>query len=518
MGNLDVKFYLSIFLRRLPYFLVIAAFLSAVGIAVASILPPIYRSSASILVESQQIPGELAQSTVPINPIEQIQIIEQRLMTRANLLTLASRFDIYADQPNIAANAIVDDMRSRTLFTPVGVGRGPGATIFEISFSSESPGQAAEITNELVTLVLQENVSIRTDRAGDTLDFFQNESKRLSGELDRLSQQIMRFKSENSGALPDSLTFRRSQQALNQERLLQLEREETALKDSRERVIAIYERTGRLTAAEAPGTQEERDLEQLRRRLLDAQVIYSPTNPNIRLLQNRIAALEKIVEEQRALEGDLEGMSELDIALAETDGRLEFIAEERARIEAQQAELEESIKATPANELALGGLQRDYANTQRQYNETVASLSQAAIGERIEVLSKGERFTLIEPAVAPAAPEQPNRVLIAGAGVGAGIGAGLGFVVLLELLNRSIRRPSELSSQLGIQPFATIPYIRTQRETRWKRGILTGTLFLIAVAIPAGLFALHTWYLPLDLLIRQLLEKTGLGAAFGLAL
>ena len=112
MGNLDLKFYLSIFLRRLPYFVVIAAFLSAVGIAVASILPPIYRSTASILVESQQIPGDLAQSTVPINPIEQIQIIEQRMMTRANLLTLASRFGIYADQPKIAAN----DAKYREVF------------------------------------------------------------------------------------------------------------------------------------------------------------------------------------------------------------------------------------------------------------------------------------------------------------------------------------------------------------------------------------------------------------------
>jgi polysaccharide biosynthesis transport protein len=85
--------------------------------------------------------------------------------------------------------------------------------------------------------------------------------------------------------------------------------------------------------------------------------------------------------------------------------------------------------------------------------------------------------------------------------------------VLLELLNRSIRRPSELVSQLGIQPFATIPYIRTRREMRWKRGVLVAVLLLIAVAIPAGLFAIHTYYLPLDLLIRQLLEKTGLSGA-----
>ena len=86
MGNFDLKFYWAVFLRRLPYFLVIAAFLITVAATVAAILPPVYRSSASMLVEPQQIPGELAETTVPINPYEQAQIIEQRLMTRANLL------------------------------------------------------------------------------------------------------------------------------------------------------------------------------------------------------------------------------------------------------------------------------------------------------------------------------------------------------------------------------------------------------------------------------------------------
>ena len=111
MDKLDLKFYWSVFLRRLPYFLVVLALLSAIGVTVAMILPPVYRSSASMLVEPQQIPGDLAQSTVPVNPFEQVQIIEQRLMTRANLTALADRIGLYADQPDLSAGAKVTDMR-----------------------------------------------------------------------------------------------------------------------------------------------------------------------------------------------------------------------------------------------------------------------------------------------------------------------------------------------------------------------------------------------------------------------
>ena len=138
MDKLDLKFYWSVFLRRLPDFLVVLALLSAIGVTVAMILPPVYRSAASMLVEPQQIPGDLAQSTVPVNPFEQVQIIEQRLMTRANLVALADRIGLYVDQPELSAGAEVTDMRERIEFlgfTP-DVTRGPqvpGAT------SSASP-------------------------------------------------------------------------------------------------------------------------------------------------------------------------------------------------------------------------------------------------------------------------------------------------------------------------------------------------------------------------------------------
>jgi uncharacterized protein involved in exopolysaccharide biosynthesis len=513
LGNVDLKFYLSIFLRRLPYFVVIAVFLSALGIAVASILPPIYRSSATILVEAPQIPGDLAQSTVPVNPIEQIQIIGQRLMTRANLLSLADRFKLYADQPGVSANAVVADMRARIELLPQAPARGgPGATMIEVAFSSKSPAEAAEVANELVTLILQENVSLRTGRAEDTLGFFRGEVDRLAGELDRVAQRIMAFKAENERALPDSLTFRRNQQATLQERLLQIERDTTALQDERQRTVEIYERTGRV-ATGTPGTPEEQDLEELRRQLTRARVIYSESNPNLRLLEVRIAGLEAIVAEQRATTGAAEGMSEYEAALAEIDGRLAFNSEEKARIETELEGLEASIQATPANELMLGEMQRDHENLQRQYNAATERLATSAVGERLEVMSKGQRFSLVEPAAAPTSPDEPNRILIAGAGVAGGIGGGLAFVLLLELLNRSIRRPSELSAGLGIQPFVTIPYMRTQHELALKRTVMLGVLAAIVVGIPLALFAIHNYYLPLDLLMRRALGAVGLGGA-----
>ena len=120
--------------------------------------------------------------------------------------------------------------------------------------------------------------------------------------------------------------------------------------------------------------------------------------------------------------------------LAPIDERLKYIAEEKAVIEETLAELAASIEATRGNEMVLAGLERDLETLRTQYNDAVASRGQAQVGERIEVLSKGERFSLIEAPTMPNSAYSPNRLLISAAGVVGGIGAGIGLVILMEML------------------------------------------------------------------------------------
>lgn len=522
MGNIDLNYYWSVFMRRLPYFLVIAVLLASLGVGTALVLPPSYVSQGRMLVERPQIPGDLAESTVPIDPYEQIQIIQQRMMTRTNLLELADRIGLYDDFPEMTATDKASDIAGRIEFIGFEPDetqqRGlPGATIIAAAFWAPTPQLAAKGANALVTLILEENVQLRTSRAGDTLEFFDVEVKRLEEALETQSRRISEFKTANVEALPDSLATRRAQQERENQRLLELEREEAGLKNQRDTVIWVFERTGRASSL-GPLTSEEQELDALQSEIIQKRAVYSSNSPQIRMLENRLAALQTLVDEQReqrvvpGIDGSVAApMSELDVELAPIDARLAFIAEEKAAIEAQLEKLDKSITATPANEMVLGGLELEMQSLERQHAEAVANRSQAAVGERIEVLAKGERFSLIEPPTEPNGPTKPKRKLIAAAGVMGGIGAGLGFVLLLEVLNRSIRRPVDLTGGLGIQPFATVPYMRTAAERRWRLNVILLVLLAIVIAIPVGLFLVHTYYLPIDLLIDQGLEKIGLG-------
>ena len=208
MGNIDLKFYVSILLRRLPYLIAIMAVALLSSIAATFFTSPVYSSSAKILSEAPQIPAELARSTVPLSAVEQLQILQQQITTRDDLLALATRLAVYGDsakQPD--EDDLIADMRSRIKFEQLQFdtqSRDQGATVFSVSFLAGRPDMAAKVANELAAMILDRNQRQRTDRAGSTLRFFNQAVDRLSSDLNRLEADILKFKTQNKDTLPES--------------------------------------------------------------------------------------------------------------------------------------------------------------------------------------------------------------------------------------------------------------------------------------------------------------------------
>jgi succinoglycan biosynthesis transport protein ExoP len=504
--SFDIRFHLLRFLRRFHYFLLVAVAVAAVGLTTAAVLPPVYRAEARLLVESPQIPLDLAASTVSTAAPEALQIIQQRLLTRANLLDMAERLQIYPDRSALTPDKIVEDIRRRILIT---LPEAKAAAAFvTVAFNAPTGTLSAQVTNDIVTQILQENVALRTATAGQTLDFFQQEVDRLGGELSQQGARILEFKLQNKEALPDSMEYRRARQASQQERLLQLQRELASLGERRARMIEIYESTGQLETETAPISPEEAQLRKLQDDLATALIVYSPQNPQVKLLQGKIALLEETVKAQRAAGNpEASGLSAFDLQISDLDSQIAFASDEKRAIEAELVALQESIDATPNNSIALDALQRDYDNIQTQYNAAVARLAQASTGDRIEALSKGQRITVVEQAVVPGDPTSPNRPLIAAGGVFGGLFLGIAFVVLLEAMNRTLHRPVDLQKRLGIAAFATVPFVRTRGEVIRRRLVISGLMLAVVAGIPAVLFAVHSYYLPLDLIIARVLDR-----------
>lgn len=527
---LDFRFYLALLLRRLPYILILTVAGAAVGLGLALTLPSEYRASARLVVESEQIPGDLAESTVRTVATEQLQIIEQRIKARDTLLGMANRLEVYSrsnttnDGP-LRPDEIVEDLRERIVILVSGGTQRRNevnALLVDVSFIDSSPTLAAEVTNEVVTLMQQENRAMRTGVSGQTLEFFEQEVQRLNEELSRRGEGIIRFQEANSNSLPESLEFRRNQLIAAQEELLEITRDEVELSDRRDAAVALFEQTGGVDGLEAGGTvanltPEERQLRQLRERYTTSVAVLSLDNPRVQVMKAQIDALEELVQSQASEAATAGALAEsnaaagtrtslFDLQIAEMESQLEFLKARREQLETEMATLQTTIEATPSNAITLDTLERDYAATREQYDQAVSNRARAKTGDIIEALSKGERITLVDAAVPPEEPFSPNRPRLAILGTAGGLILAFGFVVLLELMNTSIRRSEDIVRQLDITPFGTLPYIRTRRERIRRRLILLAALVGVVGGVVGAFWGVNEFVMPLDLLLEKVLE------------
>ena len=188
----DAREYLAALRRHKVQIVAVTAVLAAVSVVVAIALPPVYRSSATILVQEQEVPPDLVRSTITSFADERIQVISQQVMTRAVLLQLIDKYDLYEKyRGRMTSEDILERMRKDIKLSTVNAdisdrssGRRVNATIaFKISYDAPQPDSAQKVVDELVSLYLNENVKARQQSVAETTAFL-DAGGRSGGQAD----------------------------------------------------------------------------------------------------------------------------------------------------------------------------------------------------------------------------------------------------------------------------------------------------------------------------------------------
>jgi uncharacterized protein involved in exopolysaccharide biosynthesis len=482
--------------RRLP----LLALATAIGVA-ASIFyalgrPPLYETSAKILVEPQQITDELARSTVNLSAAERLQLIEQRLLARDSLVAVIERLGLFADAPGLGMTDKVELMRAAVRIDSISVsgqnqgwGSSAGLFAFTITVRLGDAEQAAEVANEFVDSAIQQNLRVRAERARDTLAYFEEEEARVGASVAAVEAEIAAFKKANEDALPESLESRREELARLRESELEIERR-TLDFQARHAELATALEGGRALGTGALGP-EETELRELELELAQKRRVLAASHPEIRRLQDRIAAVSALLGEPAAdaAAGTLEDQRDaMRREIAQLAGQIELLQGQGAEIAARRAELDAEIRRTPEVELGLSALTRRLADLRDQLSDISRRRAEARTGEQLEATQQSERFQVVESALVPEYPVEPNRKKIVVLGSGASGGLALGLVFLLEMLNPVLRSSGQMERQLGIRPVVTIPYVaapgeRWRQRRRWIAGLGLAAVALAAVLV-----------------------------------
>ncbi|MGB5260823.1 MAG: Wzz/FepE/Etk N-terminal domain-containing protein [Gammaproteobacteria bacterium] len=566
----DFGDYLAAFRRRRGLIGLVAGLILLLGLITAFVWPPTYQASATILIEEQEIPTDLIQSTVTSYAAQRIQVISQRVMSRTNLLEIIEKYNLFErDRRLNTIEQVLLDMREDIHIDMINAevmdprtGRPTAATIaFTLGFDSDSPQQALQVTNELTTLYLDENQKSRTEKAAETTDFLTIEADRLKAEIVRLESALARFKEQNINTLPE---LRDLNTQILERTGSEISNVETQIRDLTERQIYLQ---GQLALMEPYGSGDALStparLEALRTEYIHLASRYSPDHPDVTRAKREIRALEKetgqtasafeLQEQLRALREQLASAEEsytdehpdvkslrrqvagleseirqvsaspkvslptatpdnpayvnLKTQLAAANSEIGSLRAKRAELVTKVADYEARLMQTPKSEQEYRAIARDLDNASARYQEISAKQMTAEVAQEMEKERKSEKFTLIDPAILPEEPVSPNRPAIIFLSLVLALGAGMGSAAVTESLDNAIRGVKSVVATVQTAPLAVIPYLSNQVESgRQKRQRVIIVVVALSIIILV-LAMVHFLVSPLDVLWFRSLRK-----------
>jgi succinoglycan biosynthesis transport protein ExoP len=571
--TLNVHDCLNILRRRKLQLLVPMTVLILASIWLAFSLPPVYQSSAMILIEVPEVPPHLVRSSesYPDFANQRIQVLTQRILTNYELKAIIEKFNLYPDERQINdIDLVVDQMRSDILVEAIVADADEGSIVFTVSYESESPELAQQVANELAPLYLKENVKFRKLRAAETSEFLGQEADRLSTQISALEARLATFKGENVERLPElanlnlQMMNRTDDELRETERQMQLVRDRKIYLESQLAQISpdaiIYSASGeriatpvdRLRALQAQyasaaslyalnhpdlvrmrreiegltkevgGTDDTSGLQgqlaQARAELVQARETYSEEHPDVKRLKRTVANLEEALKTASASltkplptsKPDNPAYIQIKTQLEAADAELASLQSRQKTLQTKLASYEQRIYETPGVEREYLTVTRDYKNLLETYHEIKAKQMEAQLTESREREQKGERFSLIEPAGLPAAPVKPNRAAILFLGVVFSLGGGVGAVALREITDDTVQDAKGIAAMLGAPPLVGIPYIENKRDVRRRILKIVSISVLIAGGIVLGGLFIHFNVMSLQMLWASAVGHLGL--------
>ncbi len=333
--KLELEDYFAILKRRTWAFLVPTLLIVAIAVPIILVLPPSYRSSATILIEDQAIPRDMVRSTVNTYAAERLEVITQRVTATQNLVDLINKTGLYRDRRDrepmseLAAR-VRKSFRMRLIEASVTTeqgGAGKATIAFTLAFEDGSAEKAQAVVNELVTLYISENLRTRRQKAEETSKFLEQELLRVTEQISTLELSLVRFKEANAGNLPDQIKVtmsaldRAEQQLLLVRRQMEVLRERKIYLEAQLVQIDPYLRTGDGTKLDDLSPEER--LRRLRSQLTQLRARYGGNHPEILRTVRQIEMLAKEVPSE-------DGTPDAD------SGRRDLAAAKRELSEARQ--------------------------------------------------------------------------------------------------------------------------------------------------------------------------------------
>lgn len=438
----------SILWQRRYYVIGCVAIAMIVGIGLAFGLPRTYRSTATLLVQSQDLPTSIVESPTDGAVEQRIARIREQVLSRGDLIQLIEQNDLYEkERRSQPLSKIIEKMRHSTTLGALSSDIGQqsntqnNTVAIAMSFDYPDPAKAQAVLQSFVTKFLSMSSADVEDQASVTVRFLQDQATKLQGQIGDIEGKITALKERNGAALANSGAPPLIDTGSFSAQITSLQNENRQLMVQARRPAQT---NSALAAAEA--------------QLASAQAQFNDSHPDVIAAKERVNQLRKMSQQSSGDNSIQEQIAANNQAIHELMGqRDQTLARANAAIAGQSR--------APAIEEQAMQLENQATTLRTQYQSVSENLLKAQNSSRMASEQRAERLTLVEPANLPDHPFSPNRPLLIAAGTAAGLGLGLLLALGLELVNRPIRSPRQLE-QLGLPVIGIVPLIKSKPQQR----------------------------------------------------
>lgn len=265
--------------------------------------PYTYRSTEIVEIVSPH--GEAALATQdPAQHLEsRMELLEQRLLGRQNLIDIAEAYDLFKDEAALSADDLVDRMRDAVRIENVFIRETLSA--LRISADMPEPEQARLVAQELSHRIINMNASARIERAREMFEFFTIQEKKLFRDMAETEDMMVTLQETGGAGVPGSEGLRDTEIASTKDAIAQIDQSRADLQMQ----ISTLEKEGSSDAQRAqlsPLIQQMNTLNAQRRLLSDRRnELASSEGPLFEIARE----LTKLARHKRLLEDQIDVIS-----------------------------------------------------------------------------------------------------------------------------------------------------------------------------------------------------------------
>jgi len=563
MEELSLADILFIANRRKGYFFATFAVV-AVILVIFALNWSNYRSSATVEIDQSYIPSNI---TTPIGMSpddtmmevadQRISLIQEKVTSSSSLAEIIEKFNLYQAARNVSPVASLTATMQRkiklafvssTTSNPAAAQKESAeqlsAIAFTLSFDYSDPHVAQQVTDELVTRFLDEDLKERRTQAKEVSDFLAAQISALETSMAEQEKKIADFRAKYGESGPAALMFNEQAASSANFAIQNLDtqltsnegtqgaiRAQLAVVDPYSRVIAegqvlttpaiqlkalqaqyatltgqygpdhpdvvkLRSQIATLKAVVAADKQGGEDTGELKAQIADvktnleaAKSTEGPDNPDVKTLEKQLKSLEKrlsnaTTHHDDGIKADADNPAYLELVaqLRSAETQHDSLQAQRDALAKQLDKYQKTLANNPAVEQQMEALSRDYDNAQLRYRELKEKKQAADMTAQIQEDRKGQRLVVIDPPSLPEDTHPARLLLILAAFVFAGM-AGVGVVIITEALAQGVHGPNHLTSLVGAPPLVTIPHMATEMEkNRYRRAKVYGAGAVVAIA------------------------------------